>query len=288
MSAAPSPAAALHLIVEALKAAFADRHRYYGDPKLVDVPLQGLLSEGYAAEWRARIDRERAAPGMPEPGDPWPFQGETRTRGAMAAPRAFGAAVEPDTSYLCVVDEAGNAFSATPSDGVTGTPLVPGLGIIVSSRGVQSWLDPEHPSAIAPGKRPRLTPSPGLILKGGQVFAPYGTPGNDVQPQAMVQLAVDLIDFGMAPQAAVEAPRVASFSFPQSSHPHPYTPGRLMAEARLPAEVLAELRRLGHQVQPWPDWEPRAGSLGTVVVDAGSGFRYGAADPRRMAYAVGW
>jgi gamma-glutamyltranspeptidase/glutathione hydrolase len=81
---------------------------------------------------------------------------------------------------------------------------------------------------------------------------------------------------------------VATFSFPQSSHPHPYTPGRLMAEARLSPSVLAELARLGHRVQRWPAWEPRAGSLGTVVVDAATGFRFGAADPRRMAYAAGW
>ncbi|HET7036094.1 MAG TPA: gamma-glutamyltransferase family protein [Thermomicrobiaceae bacterium] len=279
----------LHLIIEALDAAFADREQYYGDPKFVDVPIDGLLDPGYAAAWRERIARERAFGEMPAAGDPWPFQpGGNGRRGSTRSARAFEARVDPDTSYLCVVDEAGNAFSATPSDGVTNTPIVPGLGYIVSGRGGQSWLDPNHPSVLAPGKRPRLTPSPGLILKDGALFAPYGTPGNDVQPQAMVQLAVNLIDFGMEPQAAVEAPRVASFNYPRSSFPHPYSPGLVNAEARIPDEVLAELARRGHRIERWPDWEPRAGSLCTVVVDHARGLKTGAADPRRLAYAIGW
>lgn len=280
----------LHLITEALKAAFADRERYYGDPKFVEVPIDGLLDRDYAATWRDRISMGQATPGMPDPGDPWPFQARHArdARTAYQPPRPFEAAVPPDTSYVCVVDAQGNAFSATPSDGVTNTPIIPGLGFIVSGRGGQSWLDADHPSAVAPGKRPRLTPGPGMIMKDGRVFAPYGTPGNDVQPQAMVQLVVDLIDFGMDPQAAVEAPRVATFSYPRSSHPHPYSPGLLNAEGRLPKDVLAELARRGHRVEAWPDWEPRAGSLCTVVIDQEQGLRTGAADPRRLAYAIGW
>jgi gamma-glutamyltranspeptidase / glutathione hydrolase len=279
----------LHLITEALKASFADRERYYGDPKFVDVPIDGLLNKEYAKVWRDRISLDHATPGMPEPGDPWPFQsGGVRATGTFAAPRAFHAPVPPDTSYICVVDEQGNAFSATPSDGVTNTPIIPGLGFIVSGRGGQSWLDAGHPSAIAPGKRPRLTPGPGMIMKDGNVFAPYGTPGNDVQPQAMVQFVVDIVDFGMDVQAAVEAPRVATFSYPRSSHPHPYSPGLLNAEARIPSEVLAELERRGHTVEAWPEWEPRAGSLCAILMDHARGMRTGGADPRRLAYAIGW
>jgi gamma-glutamyltranspeptidase/glutathione hydrolase len=279
----------LHLIIESLSAAFADRHHYVGDPKFVDVPIDGLLHPDYAATWRERIRRDRAFGEMPAPGDPWRFQ-KSGTNGAapLGTPRSFAASVEPDTSYLCVVDAEGNAFSATPSDGVTGTPIVPGLGFIVSGRGVQSWLDADHPSAVAPGKRPRLTPNPGLIMRDGKVFAPYGTPGNDVQPQAMVQLAVNLIDFGLDPQAAIEAPRVASYGFPQSSHPHPYIPGLVSAEGRLPDAVLAELARRGHRVERWPDWSARAGSLCTIVVDSENGALTAGADPRRVAYAMGW
>ena len=280
----------LHLIIEALDAAFADRERYYGDPKFVDVPVDGLLDPQYAANWRERIRPDRAFGEMPEPGDPWMFQSEFgATRDTTSTkPRSFRAKVDPDTSYLCVVDEAGNVFSATPSDGVTNTPVIPGLGFIVSGRGVQSWAEEGHPSVLSPGKRPRLTPSPGLIMRDGRVFAPYGTPGNDVQPQAMVQLLVNLIDFGMEPQAAIEAPRVASFNFPRSSSPHPYSPGLVNAESRISPDVLAQLSRLGHRVEPWGDWEPRAGSLCTIVVDHERGLLTGAADPRRLAYAIGW
>lgn len=280
----------IHLIIEALKAAFGDRERYYGDPRFVDVPMAGLLSTEYAAEWRDRISMDRAAPGMPEPGNPWKYMDDGRSVDASpyVAPREFAGRVEPDTSYLCVVDAEGNAFSATPSDGVSGSPVIPGLGFIVSGRGKQSRLDPSHPASLEPGKRPRLTPSPGLIMKDGQVFAPYGSPGSDVQPQAMVQLAVNLIDFGMDPQAAVEAPRVASYSYPRSDYPNPYAPGVMNAEARIPSDVTAELARRGHIVEPWPEWTPRAGSLCTVVVDHERSRMVGAADPRRISYAIGW
>ena len=281
---------ALHLIIQALNAAFADREHYYGDPKFVDVPIDGLLSADYAATWRDRIRMDQAFQGMPDPGNAWDFQSGSAngTGRAYHAPSAFNARVEPDTSYVCIVDEQGNSFSATPSDGVSGSPVIPGLGFIVSGRGKQSWLDPAHPSAIAPGKRPRLTPNPGMIMRDGRVFAPYGSPGSDVQPQAMVQLAVDLIDFGLEPQAAVEAPRVASYSYPRSDHPHPYAPAAVSAESRLSPDVLKELANRGHQVNPWPAYTPRAGSLCTVVVDDDHGFLIGAADPRRISYAFGW
>ncbi|HEY7036153.1 MAG TPA: gamma-glutamyltransferase family protein [Thermomicrobiales bacterium] len=280
---------ALHLILESLKAGFADREHFYGDPKFVDVPTEGLLHPDYAATWRARIDLARAAPGMPTPGDPWPFAGREQPATApYHAPEPLTAPVKADTSYLCVVDEAGNAFSATPSDVVSEAPLVPGLGIIVSDRGVQSRLDPTHPSSIAPGKRPRLTPNPGLIMRDGRVVSPYGTPGGDAQPQAMVQFVVNLIDFGMDPQAAIEAPRVTSFSFPNSFHPHAYLPDLVMAEARIPAAVLDDLRQRGHDVQLWPEWSAISGSLSAVVVDRVHGTLLGAADPRRVAYALGW
>src|SRR5262249_26280332 len=141
---------------------------------------------------------------------------------------------------------------------------------------------------LQPGKRPRLTPNPGLIMRDGKVFAPYGTPGLDVQPQAMVQVAVNLIDFGLDAQAALEAPRVATFSFPLSSHPHAYTPGVVRAEARIARPVLEELARRGHRVELWPEWEPRAGSVCTVVADQERSVLVGGADPRRNAYAIGW
>ena len=268
-SLAHNSADALHLILEALKAAFADRERFYGDPKQVDVPIDGLLHPGYADEWRGRIDLDHAFTEMPDPGDPWRFEGrESATSAASPDPHANREAIfKADTSYLCVIDEEGNAFSATPSDGVGSAEVIPGLGFIVSDRGVQSRPEPNHPSSIAPGKRPRLTPSPGLIMRDGKVISPFGTPGGDVQPQAMVQFVVNLIDFGMDPQAALEAPRVSTFNYPESFHPFPYRPGLVLAESRLSDDVLEELRRRGHLIELWPDWAQAAGSLCAVVVD---------------------
>jgi gamma-glutamyltranspeptidase/glutathione hydrolase len=140
-----------HLILEALKAAFADRDRYYGDPRFVEVPIDGLLSKAYAKQWQERINPDRAMPGMPEPGDAWAYSArQERAVSRWKYPEPSEGEVEPDTSYVCVVDRWGNAFSATPSDGVTGSPLVEGLGFIVSSRGMQSWLDPDPSPWEAP------------------------------------------------------------------------------------------------------------------------------------------
>lgn len=282
-------AGSLHLITEALKAAFADREHFHGDPRFVDVPINGLLSEAYAATWRDRIDHDQASDGMPDPGDPWRFEENSSLahQRDYQTPRAFSAAVEPDTSYLCIVDEQGNAFSATPSDDIGSSPVIPGLGFCVSGRGKQSWLEADHPSSIRPGKRPRLTPCPGMILRDGELYAPFGTPGNDMQPQAMVQLVVNLIDFGMDPQAAVEAPRIMTYSFPRSDHPHPYAPGLLLAEGRLPGDVLADLDKRGHKVRAEADWATWAGSLCTIVVDRERDTLVGAADARKLAYAMG-
>ncbi len=281
-------AAALHLIAEALKAAFADRHGYYGDPEFTSVPIGGLLSKEYARDWRRRIDPERATTGMPEPGDPWPYQEGMDRRLAIGSLAATPGPEPPDTSYLCVMDTDGNAFSATPSDGVLDTPLVPDLGVVISPRGKQFWLDPKHPSCVAPGKRPRLTPNPGLVMKDGQVAMTYGTPGLDVQPQAMMQLLVNLIDYGMDVQEAIEAPRIATYSFPASTHPHPYNPGLLRVEGRISTDVRAQLARMGHQVEAWPAWIPQAGALCAILRNREERTLAGGADPRRIAYAVGW
>jgi gamma-glutamyltranspeptidase/glutathione hydrolase len=275
----------LHLVVESLKLAFADREAYIGDPAQIDVPLRGLLSKEYAAERRGRIDATRAAPGLPPAGDPWPFEG--RAGRVPAAPQPIGRGSSPDTSYVCAVDHEGNAFSATPSDSALAAPLVPGLGIIVSTRGAQFWLDEGHPSVIAPRKRPRLTPNPAMALRDGKVFMAFGCPGEDAQPQGMTQVFSNVVDFGMNVQAAIEAPRAISWSFPRSFWPHEYRPGFLGVEARVPAHVRDELRRRGHDVHDYPDFTPSAAGVCAITVDP-HGTLVGGADPRRESAAVGW
>ena len=273
----------IHTLIEALKLGFADRHHYYGDPKFVDVPMEALLSDAYAAERRRMIDPEKAWPEMP------PFGVvDTSREAAKPEPAMAWSEPEPDTSYVCVVDKQGNCFSATPSDSCLNTPVIPGTGISPSSRGMQSWTDPDHPACLAPGKRPRLTPSPALAIKDGRWFVPFGTPGNDVQPQAMLQVFLNMFAFGMTPQAAIEQPRFATFSFPSSSDPHTYTPGRISLERRFSDETGAALGEIGHQVNWWRDWEWKAGCVCAIVADRETGMMEGGADVRRPGGVRGW
>jgi gamma-glutamyltranspeptidase/glutathione hydrolase len=276
----------LHLLTEALKLAFADREAYYGDPALVEVPLATLISEEYAARRRQLIRPDRASPEMPPPGE---IDGPGRRGFGDLARGAGDPNPEPDTSYVCVADRFGNLFSATPSDGSYGSPVVPGTGLIPSNRGSQSRPDPRHPAGVAPGRRPRLTPNPALAIKGGgERMMPFGTPGGDVQSQAMLQVLLNRFVFGHDLQAAIESPRFASYSYPSSFAPFDYYPGRLAVEARIPEAVIGELARRGHEIQRWPDWIWTAGAVCAIEVDRKRGIIEAGADPRRAAYALGW
>jgi len=276
----------IHVVTEALKLACADRHHHFGDPRFVPVPITGLMSDRYAEYRRSLVSLEKAWPEMPPAGDPDTLA-QLRHR-CVPAPESDDAPGPGDTSYLCAIDRHGNAFSCTPSDGSDKTPIIPGVGILCSGRGTQSWSDPDHPSSVAPGKRPRLTPNPALAFRNGRVYMPFGTPGGDVQCQAMLQVFLNINVFGMAPQAAVEAPRFAGYSFPGSFEPHPYYPGRLHLESSIAHEAGDELRELGHKVYEWDDMTWLAGAVCTIVADHDNGVLHGGADPRRPAYVLGW
>ena len=276
-----------HVVTEAMKLAFADRDHYYGDPRFVRVPMETLLSPAYNVERRRMIRDDRAWPEMPAPGRVAGFDQRHAAADRSAAALAAASRVMPaDTSYVCVVDAQGNVMSATPSDSSWDGPVIPGLGFVPSTRGSQSWAVPGHPSCVAPGKRPRLTPAPAMAFKNGRVFMQFGTPGGDVQQQAMLQFFLNVTVFGMPPQRAVEQPRVATRSFPDSFWPHAYAPGKLEAESRIPAETRQALADLGHSVSAWPELEWRAGAVDAVMVDD-EGTRWAAADPRRGAQAIG-
>jgi gamma-glutamyltranspeptidase/glutathione hydrolase len=284
----------IHLVSEALKLAFSDRERFYGDPDFVDVPIVGLLSKDYAKARRDLIDKDKAWAEMPPAGDPWKWQGsEGKQSGEVNQDRSHaspnpGKSDDGDTTYLCVVDKHGNAFSATPSDGSTNTPIIPPTGLAVSHRGSQSWVDHNHPSSIQGGKRPRLTPNPSMAFRKGKLFMPFGTPGGDRQCQSMLQVFLNIVEFQMDPQEAVEAPRCYTFNFPSSWSPHDYHPGLLRVEKRVQGSILQKLKEKGHRVELWPDWAKGAGSVCCIVVDSVNGVLLGAADPRREAHALGW
>jgi gamma-glutamyltranspeptidase/glutathione hydrolase len=265
----------LHRVVECVNLAMADREQYFGDPAFVDVPVDWLLDPAVIAGRAGAVRDEKAFGEMP-----------SREAIALRGSDAALPKVEADTSYCCVVDRWGNAFSATPSDGSGNVPVVPGLGITPSGRGSQSRADPAHPAGVAPGKRPRLTPNPAMLLTRDGGVMPFGTPGGDVQIQAMLQVLLNVMHFGMDLQTAIEAPRVASYSFPSSFAPFEYFPGRLAIEGRIDRSVRDALAARGHKVQDWADWTWLAGSVEAILTDPASGMIGAGADPRRPAYAI--
>jgi gamma-glutamyltranspeptidase/glutathione hydrolase len=277
----------VHLVTEAMKLCFADRERYYGDPRFVAVPMDALLAPAYAGE-RRRLIGERAWPEMPPAGHVAGF-GAPAAVSRAAAPVAGGVAdLDGDTSYVCVVDRRGNAFSATPSDVSWESPVIPGLGFCPSSRGSQSWAVPGHPSCVAPGKRPRLTPNPALARRGRDWVMPFGAPGGDLQPQGMLQVLLNHTVFGMSIQEAVEAPRFVTHSFPGSFEPHPYHPGRLDLERSIGEATGEALAARGHRVQWLPELSIGTAGVCAISADLEKGILHGGADPRRAARAIGW
>lgn len=267
----------VHVLCEAIKLAAADRDRYYGDPRFVDVPMERLLSDAHARAQAARIRFDRATS----------FADEDDAAAAAKADLIVGDSTM-DTSYVCAVDKEGNAFSATPSDAPHHAPVVPKLGFLVSARGSQSWTDPRHPASVAPGKRPRLTPNPALAVGPDGRMMPFGSPGGDVQTQAMLQGFLNRVVFGFDTQQAVEAPRFATYDFPSSWEPHEREHLVLKIEQSLDREVGAVLAGRGHKVQSWPDMVWTAGSLSLIEHDRAQGRMSTGSDPRREGYAIGW
>ncbi|WP_017558371.1 gamma-glutamyltransferase family protein [Nocardiopsis baichengensis] len=297
----PLSADFVHLVTEAAKLGFADREAHYGDPRFTDVPLDALLSPGYAAERAALVGAEASLELRPgSPGGRAPYLPDLSFEAAAtAADRAGG---EPtvdrsgvqrgDTCHLDVVDAAGNAVAATPSGGwLASSPVVPGLGFPLGTRGQMFWLDPRSPSALAPRKRPRTTLSPTLVTRGGEPVAALGTPGGDQQDQWSLTLFLRLVHGGARPletdlQAAVDAPMFHTNALPSSFYPREIAPGELVVEDRLGADAIAELRRRGHRVTVSGPWT--LGRVCAVVRDPGTGLLRAAADPRgAQGYAIG-
>lgn len=281
-------AAYIHAVTEALKLAAADREAWFGDPDFVDVPLDALLSEAHAVARRAQLDPARAWPGLPPAGAiggvaPPPWQPDP-----SAGSGAERVGEKPATSFLCVVDGAGDVFAATPSDGTIGGPVVPGTGITASMWGSRGYSGHAHPGRIGPGRRPRMSANPAIAVHDGSAVMPFGSPGSEVLGQAMLQGFLNQAVFGMDPQSAVEAPRFASYSWPESTLPHNYRPGVLCVEADVGSAVGDALTALGHRIEWWPERKYLAGSVVTIRHELATDIRWAGADPRRTAYAVGW
>jgi gamma-glutamyltranspeptidase/glutathione hydrolase len=278
----------IHTLAEALKLALADRDRYYGDPNFVKIPTAELLSKDYAALRRPLIDQQRAALSQ-MPGDPLNMKAllanAVQTIGrASALPEIERA---NDTTCVNVVDKDGNLFSATPSGAWLPAVVAGDTGVLMGQRLQSALTDANHPNVVAPGKRPRITLTPTLVTKNGEPFMVLSTPGGDNQDQALLQVLLNVIEFGMNPQEAVEAPRFDTQHYVSSFDDHEFLPGSLNLESRVGLKTIQELSQKGHKVKTQSDWGTLSAPT-VIIYDPKTGVSSAGADPRRSRYAVGW
>ncbi|MFE2039735.1 gamma-glutamyltransferase family protein [Streptomyces sp. NPDC059477] len=301
----------VHLLIEGCKLAMADREAWYGDA--AEVPVTELLSETYNARRRGQVGDKASFELRPgSPGGRVP-----RTSGAAgvvvagrpgSSPMGVGdptlgpAPVEPavspdgftrgDTCHLDVVDRWGNMVAATPSGGwLQSNPVIPELGFPLGTRLQMTWLEEGLPNTLTPGRRPRTTLTPSLALRDGVPVLAFGTPGGDQQDQWQLHFFLSLalrppVRGGLDLQGAIDAPNWHNDSFPSSFYPRGTLPGSVTVESRMSPEVVAELRRRGHEVTVEPAWS--AGRLCAVARDPETGVLSAGANPRGMqGYAVG-
>lgn len=276
----------LHASVEAVKLAMADREKYLGDMDFIKIPYDGLLSKDYARERRKLIDPAKASLDL-RPGTP-------ATGAALILDRPVhevldgNAPHDGDTSYVAVVDKDRNMVSFEPSlHSLFGTGVVMGdTGIIFNCRGDYYSLVRGEANALAPGKRPRSTLQSTLVTKDGQPYAIMGSPGADDQVMRTMQTLINMIDFGMNIQQAIEAARWSSRSFPASPFPHTMYPGDMAVESRIPEATRQALIAKGHKLRVDPPWS--LGSNAGIVIDTATGVLSAGADPRVDAYAWAW
>jgi gamma-glutamyltranspeptidase/glutathione hydrolase len=260
-STAPMSAARWHLLIEAMRVAFADTSWYVADPKFAPAPLDGLLSKKYAAERRGLIRPDRATLDTPH-----------------GAPVAGS-----DTVYFCVVDAQGNGASVINSNYMGfGTGIVPeGWGFTLQNRGNNFSLDPNHPNALAPRKRPYHTIIPGMITRAadGSLYAPFGVMGGFMQPQGHVQVVVGMIDDGLDPQAALDRPRFClTEARPRSA---------VQLEEGISAETMEQLAQMGHTVVPVSGYARATFGRGQIIRREPDGTLWGGSDPRADGCAIG-
>jgi gamma-glutamyltranspeptidase/glutathione hydrolase len=251
----------IHYQVAAKKLAFEDRIRYLDDPKFGDPRVPMLISKEYAAERRRQADA------------------------VFARPQAVRANQSSDTTYLCAADRDGNAISFIQSVFAPfGSRLIAGdTGVVMNNRLCSFGLDPSKANALKPGKRPAHTLNTYMVFKGDDVFAVGGSPGADDQPQTNFQIIHDLVDLEMDPQSAVEAPR---WSHQPGTPPRDRLPEALRLEEDFDRETIKGLKNKGHQVSVVERWS--FGSAKVIMRDRENGCWLGGADPRRVAYALGY
>jgi gamma-glutamyltranspeptidase/glutathione hydrolase len=282
----------IHLVVECSKLAYADREKFYGDPKFVDVPFSTLLSDAYNAE-RRKLVSDKASLEL-RPGSVEGFGAIVKLKPGAKLVAGMGAGeptvgrmgeVVGDTVHFDIVDKAGNMVTATPSGGwLQSSPVIPELGFCLGTRAQMFWLEEGHPASLEPGKRPRTTLSPTMALRDGDAYLAWGSPGGDQQDQWITQFFLRHVHAGMNLQEAIDAPAWHSEHFPISFWPRTARPGVLQIEKRVPKETRDELTKRGHIIEVEPEW-----SEGRLTAASKDGpRRKAAANPRGMqGYAAG-
>ena len=273
----------VHTVVEAMKLGYADRDAYYGDPNFSKVPEQ-LLSKDYAKVRRTLIADKASAEHIP--GDPERMQARATTEFAQARLKDRNAAHQ-DTTCVNAMDKDGNMFSATPSGAWLPSVIAGDTGIPLTERANAFVLTDGHPNQIAPHKRPRITLTPGLALRNDQPFLAWSTPGGDSQDQTLLQVFLNIADFGMNPQEAVEAPRFNSEAMFSSFDDHNDMPLTLQVEKRIPEQTLNALRERGHKLDVQGDWDNPT-SPTVILFDPRAGVMRAGADVRGYRYAIAW
>jgi gamma-glutamyltranspeptidase / glutathione hydrolase len=279
----------LHTVIEALKLSFADRNRYVGDPKFVPpIPMRELLSKEYAARRRALIDPKRAIEGEAPAGS----VSSTTTSARYSTPQtvpAFdpAAVIDGHTTYLAVVDKDRNMVSITSSLlSAFGSGHVAGsAGFFLNNRMAYFSLDADDVNVLKPRKRPRHTINPALALKDGKPYVVFGTPGADTQPQTQLQFFLNVVEFGMNVQQALEAGAGISSSFRSSYYPH-NVDGKLQVPANLPKQVLDELAALGHKLDVRD--VKGVGSVKAIIIHPRTGVLMGGVSPTGDSYVYAY
>ena len=274
----------IHVLVEALKLAYADRDTYYGDPNKVEVPMKRLLSKEYAAERRKLIGSQASLDFRPGKIGDHPPQHPSLVE--MVRFKIDDKLMARDTTCVDAMDNNGIVFSATPSGAWLPSVIAGDTGIPLTERAQSFLLVPGHPNELAGGKRPRVTLSPTLVTKSGKMFAALSTPGGDNQDQSLLQVLLDVIDFGMNPEMAVEAPRFQTRHLVSSFDNHAMNPGDLLLDERISTSVMTELAERRHRVSTRPKWS--SGAAPVMIRLTPEGVFEAGADPYAYRASGAW
>ena len=294
----------IHTVYQAMSLAFADRDFYYGDPYFPpDEPIRGLLSKDYAKERAALVRPDQNDPAI-GPGDPYPHQGGSNPyldllkQRAAAVPafdaERFAAATDPEqgsmlrgTTTVMAADREGWLVSMTPSGGWVPAVIAGKTGIGVSQRAQSFVLDAaENPfNVIEPGKRPRATLTPSLAFKDGKPWLAFAVQGGDTQDQNLLQFFLNIVEFGMTPQQAAEAPNFNSWQMHDSFGMHEIFPGRILLNNAVPDWVRRDLKARGYK----PEYASRtSGPINAIMLDPANGAFWGGSSNHGEDYGIAW